>query len=159
MKLAGSFHNVVYTPSLIRSIFQQRASVLCSEAINWYIIIKVFGGNRRRKKDYFAASEDRHAAVRNNLLCEPSLSKAVDTTVKAMQEGILNLVSSCRSPLDQTLWERSSFPVTCAKVRDVVESPSRVEVSLFPLIKDFVGRKCSSTPSKTEALGALKWHR
>lgn len=145
MTLAGSVHNVIYTPSLIQSIFQQRASVLSSEAINWYIIVNVFGGNRRRKKDYFAAFEDLHAAVRNNLLREPSLSKAVDTTVKAMQEEIPNLVSSCQSPVDQNLWERSSSPVTCTKSRDVVEGPSLVEVSLFPLIRDFVGRKCSTT--------------
>ena len=151
MNLAGSVHNVIYTPSLIQSIFQQRAPVVSSEAIVWYIMINVFGGDRKRQKEKSAAFVDLHVAVRNNLLREPSLSSAVDITVKAMQEEIPNLVSFCQSPVDQNIWERSSDPSRCANSSEM-RSRMVVEVSLFPLIRNFVGRKCSTTRQKTEAL-------
>lgn len=123
-----------------------------SEAINWYIMVNVFGADRRYKKDYFLAFEGLLAAVRNNLLREPSLSIAVDATVKAMQEEIPNLVSFCQSPVDQNLWERTSSPITCANGSEAMGSSVIVEVSLFPLIRNFVGRECFSTHLTAEAL-------
>ena len=143
MNLAGSIHNVIYTPSLIKSVFQQRPPVLDSEAIHWNVIVNVFGGDRRSKEDYYAAYKDLDAAVRNNLLSDPSLSNAVDTTIKAMQEQTPNLVSFCQSPVDQNLWERTSYPVIWADGDAAVGGPTAVEVSLFPLIRNFVGRKCN----------------
>ena len=115
-------------------------------------MVNVFGADRRYKKDYFLAFDDLLAAVRNNLLREPSLSIAVDATIKTMQEEIPNLASFCQSPVDQNLWERTSSPITCANDGEAMGSPVVVEVSLFPLIRNFVGRECFSTHLTAEAL-------
>ena len=69
----------------------------------------------------------------HGLMREPFLSNAIAVTVRALEKRTPNLVSFAGSWVDQTMWERA------AHAQVVPSSVPTVEVSLFPLIRNFVG--------------------
>jgi hypothetical protein len=69
----------------------------------------------------------------HGLMREPFLSNAIAVTVRALEKRTPNLVLFAGSWVDQTMWERA------AHAEVVPSSVPTVEVSLFPLIRNFVG--------------------
>jgi hypothetical protein len=69
----------------------------------------------------------------HGLMREPFLSNAIALTIRALENRTPNLVLFAGSWVDQTMWERA------AHAEVVPSSVPTVEVSLFPLIRNFVG--------------------
>jgi len=130
--LGGGKHNVITQPSLVHTILNLRTEVSSKEFM-YYMMEKLWNDHKTSRTvnpdDLWGPI---HKAL-NTLSREPFLSKAVAATVKAVEENTYNLVSSNSSWVDQSVWERSSR-ITILPGHDAV-----VEVSLFPLIRDFMG--------------------
>jgi len=125
--LGGSTHNMVYAPSLVQNIFSQRPTVIKFDSIIWHILRNVGGVPMKYKKPYEDAFHGLNAAISNNLLREPSVSKMVRIAVRNFEVNMPNLVSFMPSPVDQSPWERGSNP----KVLTTSEHLRAMEVSLL----------------------------
>lgn len=99
----------------------------------YYLMNKFFGDRgTMREIDPQALFHD-IAKQLNGLMRDPFLSNAIAVTVRCIEERTPSLVSFAGSVVDQTVWERA------ARLEVVPGSVPTVEVSLFPLVRNFVG--------------------
>jgi hypothetical protein len=130
--LGGTKHNVVTAPGCTKQILNQR-STLSNTELTYYLLTKFFG-DRGTIRDvnpelvFHDISKQLHGLMR-----EPFLSNAIAVTVRGIEERTPNLVSFAGSIVDQTVWERAG------NLELVQGSVPTVEVSLFPLVRNFVG--------------------
>ena len=125
--MGGIKQNVVVSRSVADLILSSPEA--SSAAIIDYVMEKVFGDRgaiRRLKPEYFR--ELRNAAT----LREPFATEALADEIRLIERETPNLVSFCRSLVDQALWERESH----VKVVEATDSPT-CEANLFSLIRDF----------------------
>lgn len=104
--------------------------------MRWFLLVNVFGANKRHKQDHLRAHEEAHASL-DQLLLGPS--DFLRTIVRGIQEQGPNLVSFSDSIVDQNPWERAATPIIQHDTGSITGDASSVEVSLFALIRTFVG--------------------
>ncbi|KAI9824834.1 MAG: hypothetical protein M1826_007256 [Phylliscum demangeonii] len=137
LNLFGQTHNFVYSPALIKGLFQQRSSHFDFASVVWYILHHVFGARSRDKRLYHACMGDLHQALTSTLLRGPHLTAMLASAVGRMEEHIPRLISFSASFVDQDPWERAS--------QTEVVSGLAVETSLCALVRNFMGHL--STPT------------
>ncbi|PWY65313.1 cytochrome P450 [Aspergillus heteromorphus CBS 117.55] len=130
--MGGTQHQVVVSPSLVKSVFAARGTN-STDLIN-YALEKIFGD---RGVIRTLNAVDHHAlnhSLPNLLMREPFLSEGTTAATRLIEREVPNLVTNCQSIVDQTLWERGSQA-------EVVEGEGALacEVNLFALIRRFVG--------------------
>ena len=123
------------TPSLIKSLFEGHSTAISFDSVRWSLLVNVFGANQRHKRHHLRAHSDAHACLLDQLL--PAPSEMLLATVRGIQEHGPNLVSFSDSIVDQSPWERAA--TTTIYTGSITGDASSVEVSLFALIKTFVG--------------------
>ncbi|RAL04981.1 cytochrome P450 [Aspergillus ibericus CBS 121593] len=130
--MGGTKHHVVVSPSMVNAVFTARGTS-STDLIN-YALEKIFGDRgvirNLNPVDHHALNHN----VPNLLMREPFLTEGTKTATRLIEREIPNLVTNCRSIVDQTLWERGSQTV----VIDGEDSLS-CEANLFALIRRFVG--------------------
>ncbi|TKA59830.1 hypothetical protein B0A49_07399 [Cryomyces minteri] len=140
LKIFGTTHNLVYSPSLAQSLLSQKESVAAHHDVSWYIMKQVFGFPARLEKEYNLALHPILAAYQH-LLKEPYLGDMLGVTVRNLEQSIPDLVTFTSSIVDQAPWERGSD----IRVLKGVDGQQTAEVSFLPLIRDFVAH--TVTPS------------
>ncbi|KAI9826869.1 MAG: hypothetical protein M1832_005808 [Thelocarpon impressellum] len=138
LNLGGRTFNVIFTPTLIKSILQQRPAVTDFDSVVWGIMVTVFGAPSRLQSAYSNRFQEFHDIYNSTLLRGPHLTEMLAETTRRMNEHIPNMISFVDSPVDQALWERVHGPVLLA-------GGETVEVGLFALLRDFLGHL--STPA------------
>lgn len=125
--VGGVKQNVVVSPSIATSILSSpKAS---SAAVIDYLTENVFGdkGAIRHLKP-----SDFREFQKAGTLHDPFSTEALRSEICLIERETSNLVSFCRSPVDQGLWERASR-VTVIDNTD----PLICEANLFSLVRDF----------------------
>lgn len=104
--------------------------------MRWSLLVNVFGASKEHDKEHSRAHADAHALL-DQLLLGPS--EMVRTIVRGIAEQGPNLVSFSESIVDQNPWERAATPVIHHDTGSITGDASSVEISLFALIRGFVG--------------------
>ncbi|EAW08003.1 cytochrome P450 [Aspergillus clavatus NRRL 1] len=135
--MGGTRHNIVVSPSLARAILSSRSTSSVS-LIN-YALEKI-GGDKGAIRGL--SSSDHHLIHHNNpnlFMREPFLTDASKDATSLIERETPNLVTFCRSMVDQAPWERGSE----AEVIDGHDKPIST-VNLFALVRNFVGHITTS---------------
>ncbi|KAL4973200.1 RNA12 protein-domain-containing protein [Aspergillus desertorum] len=128
----GAKHNVVMSPSMIKSVLTFRG--VTTAPLIQHISKKIVGDRGIFEQ---LSPSDRQVFVHNipnQFMHEPSLSQTSTAAARFIEREIPNLVTFSAAPIDQMLWERPA-DVT------VIEGTGRqvCEVDFFALIRHFVG--------------------
>lgn len=116
------------------SLFQGNSTAISFDFLRWSLLAYVFGANKRHKAEHSRAHGDAHSCL---LVLMHSPSDILRATVQDLQSHAPNLVSFSDSIVDQNPWERAAGPII--HTGDITGDASTVEVSLFALIRTFVG--------------------
>jgi hypothetical protein len=100
----------------------------------------MFGARRQSKDIYAPLFKALHKCSDEGLLRRAALAKIVDVTTRGIERNVAQLLTRTFSPIDAQPWERAAVPTL-----DRYSKVTAAEVSLFALIRDFVGM--TSTPS------------
>ncbi|KAL4900022.1 hypothetical protein BDW74DRAFT_171106 [Aspergillus multicolor] len=129
--MGGATHNVVMSPSMIKSVLTFRG--VTTAPLVQHISKKILGDRRVFEK---LNNADHHVFVHNipnQFMHEPSLSQTSTAAAKFIQRETPNLVTFSAAPIDQMMWERPADAI-------VVEGKGQLcEVDFFKLIRHFVG--------------------
>lgn len=128
--MGGVRQNVVVSPSITKTILSSPDA--SSAAVTAYVIENVFGDTGAIHK---LKPEDSRAFHETAIMREPFITKALATELRLIERETPNLVTFCRSIVDQAPWERAS-QVT---VDDYDTEVRTCEANLFSLVKDFIG--------------------
>ena len=136
--MGGKRHNMIFAPSLARTVFAQRKSTVSSDTFIHYVLKNFFGdGGRIARMDQDQIWGDLHVVL-NELMREPFLGRATARLVKSIEQETTNLVTFSQSLVDQSVWERAS------NVRILPDSEPTAEMDLFPLVRNFVGDQATT---------------
>ncbi|KAJ5105182.1 hypothetical protein NUU61_002529 [Penicillium alfredii] len=130
--LRGIKHDTVVSPSMIESILSSQDSS-SAPALD-QALQNVFGDRtlvRNLNMDHNREISDDVPSILNR---GPFVSEASAAFVRLAQQNTPNLVSFCRSPVDQAPWERSGL----VKLPETGDQ-SICEVNLLALVRGFVG--------------------
>jgi len=119
----------------VQGIYSKRSDFFSHEDILKHVTVNVFGIPKWSWKKFAPMIPALNTPLLNHLLREPSLSTLSDITVKNLEENTANLISFMPGLIDQSEWERSSG----ATVSKTKGGRSAMEVSLMPLLRDFIG--------------------
>ncbi|KAK1145453.1 hypothetical protein N8T08_004328 [Aspergillus melleus] len=136
--MGGKKHVTVTSPSLARSVMSSRSA--SSTALVHHALKAIFGDRGPLRNLDPANAENYHHTIPNTFKREPFLSEASASLVRAIERDSPKLVTFCHSVVDQELWERNSD-------LEVVDSKGKqaCEVSLFALLRNFVGHATTTT--------------
>ena len=123
---------------MIKSVLQHRANVVSNELIIWNLLCKIFGADDQNRVGCAEAYKLLESSINYNFLREEPIVKAIQTTVHKLEQHGPTMLSFSLDLMDLNPWEKSGYP-RLQKVQISAESLEVVEVSLFPLIRDFVG--------------------
>ncbi|KAK5001757.1 hypothetical protein LTR39_006870, partial [Cryomyces antarcticus] len=126
LKIFGTTHNLIYSPSLAQSLLSQKESVAAHHDVSWCIMKQVFGFPARLEKEYNVALHPILAAYQH-LLKEPYLGDMLGVTVRNLEQSIPDLVTFTSSIVDQAPWERG----VDVRVLQGTDGQQTVEVSLL----------------------------
>ena len=127
--LGGGKHNVVVSPSMAKSIYAFRGTS-SSPLVN-HIMERVFGDSGAVRAMGNTDVNLLHQNALNPLLREPFATEASVASVRRIEREAPNLVTFCRSVVDQVPWERPS-EIT------MEDGDHKVcEASLYALIRNF----------------------
>ena len=134
LNIAGTAHNIIFAPSLIKSVLQKRAPHLDFDSIILVIGRRFFGAPQKLHNAYLDTLKDVHEIYNDVLLRGPHLASMLSIAIRGMEEQIPNLVTFVSSPVDQLPWERASDV-------DLVEGSDGkvVEANLCMLIRESLG--------------------
>lgn len=135
LKLFGTIHHMIFSPSLTQAIFSQRPDVLDFHAVVWHILHNVGGLAHRWKDSYDAAFPALAHPLNTVLMREPGVGKMISITVRNMQDTLPTLISFASRPIDQHVWEQKANP--CSST--TADGRPAVEVDLLKLVLDYVG--------------------
>ena len=135
---ATNRHYVVYKPLLVRRILQHSKNVVSNELILWNLLRKIFGADDQLRIEYDEAYKLLDSAINKNFLREEPVAVATHFTVRKLEEFGPVMLSFSPNLIDQNPWERSGNPCLPDR-KNLVLSSEAIEVSLFPLIRNFVG--------------------
>ncbi|KAJ5145603.1 uncharacterized protein N7515_000167 [Penicillium bovifimosum] len=158
--LRGVEHKAVVSPSMMKAVSSVKAAPLNNEFLD-QALRNVFGDRgliRNLSLDQNQGLSDKAATI----LSEDSfVTEASSTVVRLVQRDMPNLVSFCRSLVDQNPWERGMSGV---EVPDETDQ-TVCEANLFALLSNFVGHIISTFlmgetfvenfPNLSEDLGRL----
>ncbi|EAA62318.1 hypothetical protein AN5137.2 [Aspergillus nidulans FGSC A4] len=130
--MSGAKHNVVMSPSMIKSVLTFRG--VTTAPLVQHVSRNILGDRGVFQK---LNPSDRHVFVHNvpnQFMHEPSLSQTSGAAARFIERETPNLVTFSAAPIDQMLWERPG-DVT------VIEGKGQqvCEVDFFALIRYFVG--------------------
>lgn len=130
--MGGLTHNMIVKPSLAKSIFQLRPTVIDNHHIIAYMMENFFGsppGLHGHERDEYIFKEVH--PVLNGLMKESYLARAMPKIAECIENNMPNLVSFDQSELDLNAWQRA------AKAKVILGARPTAEVSFFPLIRTF----------------------
>lgn len=130
--MGGTKHDVVVSPSMVNSVLAARGTS-STDLIN-YALEKIFGDRGVIRKLNPVDHHTLNHNIPNLLMREPFLTEGTRTATRLIEREIPNLVTNCRSIVDQMLWERGSQAIVIDG-----EDPLACEVNFFALIRRFVG--------------------
>ncbi|KAE8378709.1 cytochrome P450 [Aspergillus bertholletiae] len=137
--MGGTKHNIIVSPSIIKSIIQSKATSstpLVSRAL------KAFGDDLGSLRDLDTTNYQAfHHRLPNLLMREPFITEASETTTRLLKREVPNFVTFCRSVVDQTPWERGSDVEVVDNGRDKLAC----EANLFDLVRGFIGNITTTT--------------
>ncbi|PTU20898.1 hypothetical protein P175DRAFT_0438127 [Aspergillus ochraceoroseus IBT 24754] len=136
--VGGAKHNVVMSPSMVKSVLSFRGTA-SAPLIN-HALDKIFGDKGALQRLSPADHQVFYHNVPNQFMHEPFLSEGSTMVARLVERETPNLVTFCPSVVDQMPWERPA-QVT---VLDGTDTPA-CEVSFFALIRDFVGTVTTSS--------------
>lgn len=136
--MGGAKHNVVMSPSMIKSVLTFRG--VTTAPLIKHVSQKILGDRGAFEK---LGASDHHVFVHNipnQFMHEPSLSQTSTAAARFIERETPNLVTFSRAAIDQMLWERPG-------VATVIEGMSQptCEVDFFALIRYFVGTATTSS--------------
>ena len=106
----------------------------------WHVLENVFAARKQNKEIYGPLFKALQRCNDGGLLRRTALAKINDVTARTIERNVTQLISRTTSPIDAQPWERAAIPTV---VRD--SKVTAAEVSLFALVRDFVG--IVATPS------------
>ena len=128
--IGGETYNVVLAPSLVNSVFSERGASL--DFMVHRIAELVFGdGGMFRSMNPNDSKALSHSLAL--LMHDPYLADISSAALKSIERETPNLVSFCRSAVDQASWERQS------EITVIDGSAPACEANLFALTRNFVG--------------------
>ncbi|OJK03285.1 hypothetical protein ASPACDRAFT_50635 [Aspergillus aculeatus ATCC 16872] len=130
--MGGTNHITIVAPSLVKAVFTARG-ISSTDLMN-YALRTVFGDRGALRS---LSPADHHAlshSVPNLLMREPFLTEGTRTATRLIERQTPNLVTNCRSIVDQMQWERGSQALVVGQDDILV-----CEVNFFALIRHFVG--------------------
>ncbi|KAL4936068.1 hypothetical protein BDV06DRAFT_205740 [Aspergillus oleicola] len=136
--MGGARHNVVMSPSMIKSVLTFRG--VTTAPLVKHISKKILGDRGAFEK---LSASDRHVFVHNipnQFMHEPSLTQTSTAAARFVERETPNLVTFCAATIDQMLWER---PGDVAVVEGTEQQTC--EVDFFTLIRYFVGTATTSS--------------
>lgn len=145
--LRGSEQNVVISQSMAESI-QTSPGASSAPFIN-HTLEKVFGDRGSIRNLSPASRRELDQNGRNLLMREPNITEGIPV-INVIQRETANLVTFCRSVVDQLPWERTS-EVTVANGDDGLIC----EANLFALVRNFVGHTTTSASMGLALLDAF----
>ncbi|KAL4928265.1 RNA12 protein-domain-containing protein [Aspergillus undulatus] len=136
--MGGARHNVVMSPSMIKSVLTFRG--VTTAPLVKHISKKILGDRGVFEK---LNASDHHVFVHNipnQFMHEPSLSQTSTAAARFVERETPNLVTFSPAAIDQMLWERPSD----AQIIEGASQPT-CEVDFFTLIRNFVGTATTSS--------------
>lgn len=132
LRVAGATHNVVASPSMAETALVSPTA--SSTGLLNLTLERVFGDRGAMCRLTAAELSHFYHKLPSLFMQEPFVSEASTSAVRLIEREVPNLVSFCRSVVDQTAWERNSNVV----VNEESDTPT-CEADLFALIRNFVG--------------------
>ncbi|KAJ5638278.1 hypothetical protein N7490_008157 [Penicillium lividum] len=133
--LRGERHNIVVSPSMIKTVLSQKSSdmTVLDQAMRYVFgdrsLVRSLRSNRNKEiNDDVAGFIDQETFIKDT-------SAAI---TRLLQQNAPNLVTFSRSPVDQVAWERDSSVVLSEQDQSICE------VKLFALVRDFVGHNITT---------------
>ena len=137
VSLGGYVHIIIVTPSLAKAVFHLQRSAVDNHGIIFYLLENFFGATEDvHKLDESYLFKDVHGVL-NMLLKEAYLEKAIHIVNEGLKKGMPHFAPLDLDPAKQTLWSYSGDP------RLVSGVSSTIEVTLFPLIRNFTANIAS----------------
>lgn len=140
LNFGGTTHNIFYTPGLATALMNEKVDKADSEEVADGMLHTVFGFPKGDMARYRPARPEIVACYRL-MLSEPGLGDWIAQAVKKIAENVRDFVSFSTSPVDQTLWERSSD----VKLAVNAAGQEVMEASLLPLVRGFCA--CTAQPT------------
>ncbi|CAG8906923.1 unnamed protein product [Penicillium egyptiacum] len=136
--IRGVKHNAVASPSMMKTVFSAKAATPRNQVLD-QALQNVFGDRsliRNLDLDRNQGVSDKASTILNE---EAFVIGASSTIIRLVQRDMSNLVSFCRSIVDQCPWERGMSGV------EVPEGDQMVcEANLFALMSNFIGHVTST---------------
>ncbi|RDH15260.1 cytochrome P450 [Aspergillus niger ATCC 13496] len=130
--MGGTKHDIVVSPSMVNSVLTARGTS-STDLIN-YALEKIFGDRGVIRNLNPVDHHTLNHNIPNLLMREPFLTEGTRNATRLIEREIPNLVTNCRSIVDQMLWERGSQAIVVDG-----EDSLACEVNFFALIRRFVG--------------------
>ena len=131
-------------PSLVQRIHRDHFINLSFTSIRWHFLVNCFGASTWHRAAFLSVDKDAHNCL--EALRVPSEVKSfIDRSLLKIQEDVPSLVSFSRSVVDQNSWERSADPTLVPTGSSLIGRPQAVEVSMFALVRSFVGHVSMSS--------------
>jgi hypothetical protein len=137
--LRGVKHNVVVSPSMMKTVSSVKTAPLNNQVLD-QALRNVFGDRsliRNLNLDRNQGLKDMAATILNE---DSFVTEASSTVVRLVQRDMPNLVSFCRSLVDQNPWERG---ISGVEVPDETDQ-TVCEANLFALLSNFIGHIIST---------------
>ncbi|KAJ5775990.1 uncharacterized protein N7511_001001 [Penicillium nucicola] len=131
--LRGEKHNAVISPSMMKTVFS--AEDASSAHVLDQALQNVFGDRTLTRKLNLTQDKGIKDNASSIIHSKAFVTEASSAITRLVESHIPNLVSFCRSLVDQNPWERGSSQVELPNEED----QSFCEANLFALISNFVG--------------------
>ncbi|KAJ6072555.1 hypothetical protein N7467_010640 [Penicillium canescens] len=131
--LRGEKHNAVLSPHMMKTVFS--AEDASSAHVLDQALQNVFGDRGLTRKLKLAQNQGISDNATSIINGKPFITDASSAITRLVQGNMPNLVSFCRSLVDQNPWERGSSQVELPDEGD----QSFCEANLFALVSNFVG--------------------
>lgn len=130
--------------NLLQRILHDHVTSLSFKSIRWYLLVNIFGASRWHRGAFSAADKDAHGCL-TVLEKTSEVRVLIHRLVSKIQEEAPTLVSSSRSLVDESPWERSANAKVASGDTSATGEPQAVEVDMFALIRNFVGHLSTSS--------------
>ncbi|KAJ6128390.1 hypothetical protein N7471_009607 [Penicillium samsonianum] len=137
--IRGVKHNAVASPSMMKTVFSAKAATSRNQVLD-QALQNVFGDRsliRNLDLDRNQGLSDKASTILNE---EVFVTESSSTIIRLVQRDMPNLVSFCRSIVDQYPWERGTSGVELPDGGD----QTVCEANLFALVSNFIGHVTST---------------
>ncbi|KAF7520014.1 hypothetical protein PCG10_009495 [Penicillium crustosum] len=137
--IRGVKHNAVVSPSMMKTVLSVKAATPHNQVLD-QALQNVFGDRsliRNLDLDRHQGVSDQASTILNE---EAFVTEASSTITRLVQREMPNLVSFCRSIVDQYPWERGTSGVELPDDGD----QTACEANLFALVSNFIGHVTST---------------